>query len=62
MQLLEAYYRDGYVTDPSVPSRIGPGHKRHVIIFITKLDPYGCFRGPESLLGGSGCAAVGGLL
>ena len=31
MQLLEAYYRDGYVTDPSVPSRIAPGDKRHVI-------------------------------
>ena len=44
MQRLEAYYnRDGYVTDPSVPSRIGPGHKRHVIIFITKLEPHGCF-------------------
>lgn len=43
MQLLVAYYKDGYVTDTSVPSRIGPGHKRHVIIFITKLDPHGCF-------------------
>ena len=42
MQLVEAYY--GYVTDPSVPSRIAPGHKPHVIIFITKLEPHhGCF-------------------
>ena len=32
MQLVEVYYRDGYVTDSSVPPRIGPRHKRHVII------------------------------